>query len=218
MEYQQKKCYCDWARGSALLQDYHDREWGVPVRDDRGQFEHLMLESLQCGLSWSLILKKREIIRSCFENFDYERIACYTEADVERIANTEGMLRSVPKIRAVIHNAKCFLEIRREFGSFTDYIWGFAGGKTILYHGHEEGKIPVSNGLSQRIAKDLKKRGFRYVGGITVYSHLQACGIINDHDKDCPCYGRINRIYPTVEMENDGEVKTADYRQEDQIC
>lgn len=210
-----RKSYCDWAKGSTQLQDYHHKEWGVPVLDDRGQFEHLMLEALQCGLSWALILKKREVIRSSFENFDYEKVACYTDADVERIANTEGMLRSVPKIRAVIRNAKCFLEIRREFGSFADYIWGLAGGKTILYHGHGEGKIPVSNGLSERIAKDLKKRGFQYVGSITVYSHLQACGIINDHDKSCPCYGRINSSHPTVEMDNDREVKVTDYRQEE---
>jgi DNA-3-methyladenine glycosylase I len=170
-------------------------------------FEHLTLECLQCGLSWDLMLKKREIFRQCFDNFDYDRIANYDDDDVERILNTDGMIRSPRKVQAVINNARCYQKVREEHGSFCDYIWGFSGGKTILYQGHDVGTIPVSNGLSDKISKDLKKRGFKYVGAVTIYSHLQACGIINDHDKDCPCGQKINETYPTIRKRRDHEVK-----------
>ncbi len=187
---------------------YHDCEWGVPVHnDDRQMFEHLTLECLQCGLSWGLMMKKREIFRKCFENFEYDKIADFGDDDVERIINTEGMIRSERKIRAVINNAICYLKVREEFGSFCDYIWGYTKGRTILYDGHDRGNIPVSNGLSERISKDMKKRGFKYVGAITIYSHLQACGIINDHAGDCPCYKKINETNPTVKMKPDKEVR-----------
>ncbi len=192
--------YCAWSRGNDLLETYHDTEWGVPVKDDRVQFEYLMLEAMQCGLSWMLMLKKREIFRACFDGFDVQKIAGYTETDVERILQTEGMIRSVPKIRAVIGNARCFLETVREYGSFWNYLCSFAGEKTILYDSHADGWIPASNGLSDRIAADLKKRGFKYLGSITVYSHLQSCGIINDHGRDCPCYERICGAFATVRL------------------
>ena len=130
----------------------------------------------------------------------------YDEADLERILNTEGMIRSLRKVKAVINNAKCYQEIRKEYDSFCDYIWSYTEGKTILYQGHDTGSIPVSNGLSDKISKDLKKRGFKYVGAITIYSHLQACGIINDHDRDCPCYQRIVRSFPTVCWRRDHEM------------
>ena len=185
---------------------YHDKEWGIPVHDDRQMFEHLTLECMQCGLSWDLMLKKREIFRRCFDNFDYDKVASYDDSDVERILNTEGMIRSPRKVRAVINNARCYQKVREEFGSFCTYIWAYSDDKTILYDGHDDGPIPVSNGLSERISKDLKKRGFKYVGAITIYSHLQACGIINDHDKECSCYQRIVREYPIVRMERDLEV------------
>ncbi len=190
--------YCNWDKGNPLLIAYHDNEWGVPVFDDQKQFEYLMMEAMQCGLSWALMIKKREIFRACFDHFDYEKIALYDVSDAERIMNTPGMIRSVPKIKAVIHNANCFMEIRLEFGSFSKYLWGFSGGKTILYNKHSEGFIPVSNGLSDAISRDLKKRGFQYLGSVTVYSHLQACGIINDHDASCPCYQKINNAFPTI--------------------
>ena len=159
------------------------------------------------------MLKKREIFRSCFAGFDYDRIAAFTDEDVDRIMNTDGMIRSPRKIRAVIHNAQCFQKVREEYGSFCDYIWAYSGGKTILYQGHDTGRIPVSNGLSEKISKDLKRRGFKYVGPVTIYSHLQACGIIcdetvrrtvslhakaNDHDKECDCFRKINMANPTV--------------------
>ena len=198
--------YCNWDTTSELNIRYHDTEWGIPVHDDRQMFEHLSMECLQCGLSWDLMLKKREIFRQCFDNFEYDRIAGYGEADVERILHTEGMIRSQQKVKAVIHNARCYQKVREEFGSFCDYIWAYSKGKTILYQGHEDGRIPVSNGLSDRISKDLKKRGFKYVGAITIYSHLQACGIINDHGRDCPCYQTINAMHPTVNKRRDQEV------------
>lgn len=189
--------YCEIELDS-FNKPYHDSEWGVPIHDDRKQFEYLMLEVMQCGLSWTLMLKKRDIFRSCFHDFDYDVIANYGEDDIRRILNTDGMIRSRRKIEAVIHNAKCFQNVRAKFGTFDDYLWAYSGNKTILYNKHEAGLLPVSNGLSDKISKDLKKRGFKYLGSITVYSHLQACGIINDHIKACPCYEKITSAYPTV--------------------
>ena len=190
--------YCDWENTSELNIKYHNEEWGVPVYDDRTQFEYLMMEVMQCGLNWNMMINKREIFRSCFDNFDYDSVAQYKEADIERIMNTVGMIKSRRKIEAVINNAKCFLNIRKEFGSFSNYLWNYSGGKTILYEKHELGYIPTSNGLSDEISKDLKKRGFKFLGSITVYSHLQAAGIINDHDKNCHRYEFINSNYPTI--------------------
>lgn len=199
--------YCSWPEMNELDRIYHDTEWGIPIHDDRQMFEQLTLECFQCGLNWILMLKKREIFRECFDNFDYDKIAAYDDSDIERILNTDGMIRSPQKVRAVINNARCYQEIRKEYGSFCDYIWSYSDGKTILYQGHESGTIPVSNGLSAKISKDMKKRRFKYVGAITMYSHLQACGIINDHDKDCPCYRKINETYPTIRKRCDYEVK-----------
>lgn len=189
---------CDWNFTLEEMKIYHDTEWGVPVHDDMRMFEHLMMEVMQCGLSWNLMIKKRGIFRACFEGFDYVRIASYTDADVERIMAAPGMIRSRRKIEAVINNARCFQKIRKEHGSFCDWLWAHTGGKTILYIGHEKGKIPVSNGLSDEIAKELKDYGFKYLGAVTVYSHLQACGIINDHAEECPCRRAINEANPTV--------------------
>ena len=164
--------HCDWVFAGEADRVYHDTEWGVPVHDDRQMFEHLTLECLQCGLSWGLMMKKREIFRRCFENFEYDRIAAYGETDIERILNTEGMLRSPRKVRAVIGNARRYQEIRAEYGSFCAYLWAYTEGRTVLYDGHAEGAVPVSNGLSERISRDLKKRGFKYIGPVTIYSHL----------------------------------------------
>ncbi len=190
--------YCDWDKASVLCKKYHDEEWGIPVYDDRMQFEYLMMEVMQCGLNWNMMINKREIFRKCFDNFQYDKIAKYNEKDIARIMNTDGMIKSIRKIEAVIHNAQCFQKIRKEFGSFCDYLWAYSNKKTILYDKHNDGYIPVSNGLSDIICKDLKKRGFKFMGTITVYSHLQAAGIINDHDKNCPRYEFINKNYPTI--------------------
>lgn len=198
--------YCEWASTDPLNTQYHDREWGIPVHDDRHMFEHLTLENLQCGLSWLLVLRKREIFRTCFDNFDYDKIAAYNDDDVARILNTEGMIRSPRKIRAIISNAQCCQKVRDEFGSLCDYFWRFTDGRTILYQGHAKGPIPVSNGLSAQISRDLKKRGFKYVGPVTIYSHLQACGIINDHDAACPRRQKIVDEHPTVTKRKDKEV------------
>ncbi len=194
---------CSWAHSNALLRQYHDTEWGIPVHDDRKMFEYLSLECLQCGLSWLLMLKKRAIFQKCFSNFDYDKIASYGENDIKRILNTAEMIRSERKIRAIIHNAQCYQKIRAKYGSFCDYLWSYSEGKTILYKNHEEGKFPVSNELSDRISKDLKRQGFKYVGTITMYSHLQACGIINDHTKTCPCYQKIVTHYPIIVKRHD---------------
>ena len=147
---------CEWGFAFEAMKKYHDTEWGIPVHDDRVMFEHLMMEAMQCGLSWSLMIKKREIFRQCFAGFDYDKIAEFTETDIDRIMNTGGMIRSRRKIEAVINNARCYRQVREEFGSFCEYIWGFSGGKTILYQGHGAGPIPVSNGLSDKISRDLK--------------------------------------------------------------
>lgn len=177
---------------------YHADEWGVPVHDDRKQFEFLMMEVMQCGLNWNMMLQKREIFRACFDGFDFDKVAAYGEADIQRILATPGMIRSRRKIEAIIRNARCFQNIRAEFSSFDQYLWRYSGGQTILYQRHDKGWIPAGNGLSDKISRDLKKRGFQYLGSITVYSHLQACGIINDHSGDCPCFARINSASPTV--------------------
>jgi len=190
--------YCDWDSTSELNKRYHDEEWGIPVHDDRMQFEYLMMEVMQCGLNWNMMINKREIFRKCFDNFEYDLIAKYDEKDVEKIMATEGMIKSQRKIEAIINNAKCFQKIREEYGSFSNYLWNYSDNKTIIYEKHEIGYIPTSNGLSDKISKDLKKRGFKYLGTITVYSHLQAAGIINDHDINCPRHKYINSNFPTV--------------------
>jgi len=182
---------CEWPT-TPLYQDYHDHEWGRPVHDDKKQFEHLMLEVMQCGLSWITVLNKREDLRIAFDGFDYKKIALYTDADVERIMNAPNVIRSERKIRAIIHNAQRFIEVQRDFGSFCNYIWAFTVGKTLVYEGHPEGNIPAKNELSERISNDLKQRGFKFLGPVTIYSHLQASGLINDHGRDCPCFDDIN--------------------------
>jgi len=198
--------YCNWEHTSPVNIKYHDEEWGIPVHDDVRQFEYLSLEVLQCGLSWNTVINKRNILRTCFDGFDFTKIAAYTDKDIESIMATQGMIKSLPKIKAIINNAECFIKIRQTFGSFDSYLWSYSNGKTILYHKHAEGFIPVSNGLSEKISKDLKKRGFKFLGPITIYSHLQACGIINDHDKNCPRHTYINTHFPTKHKQPDNEV------------
>ncbi|MDO4273382.1 MAG: DNA-3-methyladenine glycosylase I [Eubacteriales bacterium] len=196
---------CGWCMCNDKMVKYHDEEWGVPLHDDRKQFEFLMMEVMQCGLNWNMMIQKREIFRQCFDNFQFEKIACYTEEDIRRILETEGMIKSRRKIDAVINNARCFINIRQEFGTFSEYLWAFSEGKTILYEGHQKDGSPSRNGLSDIVSKDLKKRGFKYLGSITVYSHLQACGVINDHTVNCFRYGDIAGRYPVVHKIRDNE-------------
>ena len=198
--------YCNFANINKFYKKYHDTEWGVPLFDDKMLFEALSLECLQCGLSFLTILLKRDIFRKCFCNFDFEKVTKFKEKDVERILNTEGMIRLPRKIEAIINNAKCFKEIVKEEGSFSKYLWSYSDNKTIQYIGHEKSKIPVSNALSKKIANDLKKRGFKFVGAVTIYSFLQAIGMINDHSKDCLVYEKINKKYPVVRKKVEGEV------------
>lgn len=196
---------CAWCLCNEQMIRYHDEEWGVPLHEDGKQFEFLMMEVMQCGLNWNMMIRKREIFRECFADFDFRQVAAFGEADIQRILETPGMIRSRRKIEAVIHNAKRFQEIREEFGSFSEYLWNYTKGKTIQYMGHQKGKLPSRNGLSDRISIDLKKRGFSYLGSVTVYSHLQACGIINDHTENCFRYGEIAERYPSVRKRREGE-------------
>ena len=192
---------CQWKNSSAEMISYHDKEWGVPTHEDQKLFEYLLLESMQAGLSWALILRKRETLRSCFANFSPEKLAAFTEEDIERIMHTENMIKSERKIRAMIQNAKAFLALQKEAGSFDAYLWKFSGGKSLCYQGHEKGAMPAKNALSEIISKDLKKRGFQYTGPVIVYSFLQACGVINDHEEDCPCYQALRKAYLYQEVE-----------------
>ena len=196
---------CSWCLGNEKMIRYHDEEWGVPVHDDRKQFEFLMMEVMQCGLNWNMMIQKREIFQACFDDFDFDKVAVYGETDIERILGTDGMIRSRRKIEAVIHNAQCFQKIREEFGSFSEYIWGFTKGRTYLYMGHQKGDVPARNGLSDRISADLKKRGLKYMGSVTVYSHLQACGIINDHGEGCFRYQELIAVSDAVRKRREQE-------------
>ncbi|MDE7218142.1 MAG: DNA-3-methyladenine glycosylase I [Oscillospiraceae bacterium] len=182
---------CPWCLGNEKMIRYHDEEWGVPVRDDRKQFEFLMMEVMQCDLNWNMMIHNREIFRACFDDFDFDKVAVYGETDIERIMGVEGMIRSRRKIEAVIHNAQYFQKIREEFSSFSEYIWGFTKRKTYLYMVHQKGNIPAQNGLPDRISAGLKKRGLKYMGCVTAYSHLRVCGIINDHWEGCFRYQEL---------------------------
>lgn len=182
---------CKWCCDGGIAQKYHDEEWGIPLHDDKRHFEYLLLEVMQCGLSWMLMLKKREIFRECFKDFEVKAVAQLGEADIEQMLQAEGMIKSRRKIDAIINNAKCFLAVIEEFGSFDTYIWSFSDNQTLVYRKHHEGENEARNELSDLLSKDLKKRGFKYLGSITVYSHLQACGIINDHEPQCWMYEEI---------------------------
>ena len=164
---------------------YHDTEWGVPVYDDQKHFEFLVLESAQAGLSWITILKKRENYRKAYDNFDPKKVARYTDAKKAKLMADAGIVRNRLKIEASINNAKLFLVIQKEFGSFSDYIWSFTKGKPVIGKWKTISEIPPRTELSDTIAADLKKRGFKFLGSVIIYSHLQATGIINDHIKSC---------------------------------
>ena len=201
---EQKRCY--WCDVSDRMRDYHDREWGFPVHDDNKLFGYLMYEVMQCGLSWRLVVEKKDIFDACFEGFDLKKVSAYTERDEERILNYPGMIRSKAKIHAIAHNAVCTLKIIEEFGSFDHYLWSYTDHKTIVYEGHEKpGTMVSKNALSEKLATDLKKRVFKYLGPVTVYSFLQACGMINDHTSDCSLYEEINRTYPVIRMKAMGD-------------
>ena len=193
---------CNWKDSSKQMQAYHDTEWGVPTHDDQKLFEYLVLESMQAGLSWELIIQKRETIRKCFFDFNVETVASLNTEAIDQIMHTDDMIKSLRKVNAMISNANAFMNVQQEFGSFDKYLWSYSNYKTICYRGHEKGIDVSKNTLSELISKDLKKRGFKYVGPVIIYSHLQACGMINDHDEKCLCYQNIKKLYPCVTMDD----------------
>ena len=179
-----KRCF--WVdENSPIYVKYHDEEWGVPKYDDKELFELLVLESFQAGLAWITVLKKREAFRIAFDNFDVNKVANYGDKKVEELLKNEKIIRSRNKIESAISNAKIFKSIQKEFGSFSNYIWRFTDNKVIK---RTDDTLPVSTPLSDKISKDLKKRGMKYVGTVIIYSYLQAIGVVNDHDKNCFCY------------------------------
>ncbi len=189
-----EKRRCPWPVTDPLYLDYHDNEWGKPVHDDRVQFEFLVLETFQAGLSWHIILKKRENFRKAFGGFDPSRVARYGEFKIQSLLADAGIVRNRLKIRAAVHNAGRFLEVRKEFGSFDRYLWSFTGGKPVVNKWKSLNQIPPRTELSDRISKDLKARGFKFTGSTVVYAHLQAVGVVNDHVVDCFRYKELKRI------------------------
>ncbi|MBC7847866.1 MAG: DNA-3-methyladenine glycosylase I [Flavobacterium sp.] len=183
MEEEPKRC--NWCLSSDLYKNYHDEEWGVPVYDDQKIFEFLILETFQAGLSWITILKKRDNFRLAFDNFDYKKVANYSEDKIQELMQDAGIIRNQLKIRAAVSNAVAFMKVQEEFGSFSKYIWGFTGGKPIDNKRQSLKEVPATSPLSDEISKDLKKRGFKFVGSTVVYAHMQATGMVDDHVVDC---------------------------------
>lgn len=179
------KTRCPWAGTDPLYCAYHDDEWGQPVRDDRVLFEFLILEGAQAGLSWITILRKRPAYRRAFAGFAPETVARFTAADVRRLLGDAGIVRNRLKIESSISNARAFLAVQREFGSFADYLWGFVGGQPLVRRPRSSKAVPARTVLSDRISQDLKRRGFRFVGSTIVYAYLQAVGVVNDHVAGC---------------------------------
>jgi DNA-3-methyladenine glycosylase I len=184
---------CDWCGTDELYQEYHDKEWGVPVRDDATMFEFLMLETFQAGLSWITILRKRENFRKAFDNFDYKKIAKYSEAKVESLLLDEGIIRHRKKIEAAISNARAYMIIQKEFGTFCKYFWAFTNNEVILNKCEVMADIVSQTELSQTISKDLKKWGFKFVGPTVIYAHMQATGMVNDHIVSCQRYKEVQK-------------------------
>ncbi len=186
---------CTWCGENPLYTAYHDEEWGVPVHDDRMLFEFLILEGAQAGLSWITILKKRENYRKAFDNFDCEKIANYSEEDVNRLLSDSGIVRNRLKIRSAINNAKAVLKIKEEFGSLDSYLWSFINGKQIQNSINSMKEIPVSSEISDALSKDLKKRGLNFIGSTICYAFMQAVGMVNDHLTDCFRYDEVKNIH-----------------------
>jgi DNA-3-methyladenine glycosylase I len=180
-----EKVRCSWCLSFDDYIHYHDEEWGVPVHDDRVHFEFLILEGAQAGLSWSTILKKRDGYRKAFADFDPAKVAKFTEARLEKILLDPGIVRNRLKVYSAVNNAKRFLEVQKEFGSFDKYIWSFVGGKPLVNKRTSLGQVPATTPESDALSTDLIKRGFKFVGSTVIYAHMQACGLVNDHLVDC---------------------------------
>ncbi len=180
-----EKIRCEWSAGFQEYIDYHDHEWGTPVHDDRIHFEFLILEGAQAGLSWATILKRREGYRKAFANFDPGIVAGYDQDKIEQLLLDPGIIRNKLKVNGAVTNARVFLEVQKEFGSFDTYIWSFVGGKPIINTWKAMNELPATTPESDALSKDLKKRGFKFVGSTIIYAHMQACGLVNDHVVDC---------------------------------
>ena len=179
------KIRCGWCLSSELYKKYHDEEWGVPVYDDQKLFEFLLLETFQAGLSWITILNKRENFRKAFDNFDYTKVAQYSDEKIQELLLDAGIIRNKLKVYSAVTNAQNFIKIQEEFGAFSKYIWGFVDGKPIINNRKSLSEVVATTPLSDAISKDLKKRGFKFVGSTVVYAHMQATGMVNDHAIDC---------------------------------
>ncbi len=180
-----EKIRCAWCGTDELYQKYHDEEWGKPVYDDETIFEFLVLENFQAGLSWITILRKRENFRKAFDNFNYEKIAKYSDDKIEELMQNSEIVRNKLKILATITNAQKFIEVQKEFGSFSNYIWAFVDGKPIINQPNTLKEVPATTEISDKLAKDLKKRGFKFMGSTVVYAHMQATGLVDDHVTEC---------------------------------
>ncbi|WP_101760575.1 DNA-3-methyladenine glycosylase I [Oceanicoccus sp. KOV_DT_Chl] len=182
---------CSWCGDDPIYQQYHDQEWGVPVTDDKQLFEFLILEGAQAGLSWITILKKREGYRKAFANFDVKKVARFSDAKLEKLLLDPSIVRNRLKVFAARTNAQAFIKVQQEFGSFSDYIWGFVDGKPIQNRWQSMAQVPATSPESDRLSKDLKKRGFKFVGSTIIYAHMQATGMVNDHIKSCFRYPQL---------------------------
>ncbi len=183
-----KKKRCPWPGDTPIYIDYHDNEWGRPTHDDRELFEMLVLESMQAGLSWITVLKKREAFREAFDGFDPEKVALYDEEKIEELMNNEKIIRNRRKITAAVNNAKLFLKVQEEYGSFDKFIWKYVDNTPIIGHWEKIEDMPASTPLSDRISKDLKRMGFQFLGTTIIYSFMQSVGMVNDHIKECFVY------------------------------
>ena len=185
---------CEWCGDDPLYVRYHDREWGVPVRSDRKLFEFLILEGAQAGLSWLTVLKKRPAYRKAFDNFDFNKVAQYKESKIKSLLNDAGIIRNRLKIRSTVQNARAFIDVRKEFGTFSRYIWAFVDGKPVQNRWKNMKCLPSRTAISDKISKDLKRRGFSFVGSTIIYAHMQATGMVNDHVTGCFRYRDIREL------------------------
>lgn len=185
---------CGWCKGDPLYEQYHDTEWGVPLFDDQKLFEFLILETFQAGLSWITVLRKREHFRAAFDDFDYKKVAHYDDIKFQELIQNKGIIRNKLKVKAAITNAQAFIKIQEEFGSFSRYIWGYIDGKPIKNHISDYKMLPANTPLSDVISADLKTRGFKFVGSTVVYAHMQATGMVNDHEISCFRYDEVSSL------------------------
>jgi DNA-3-methyladenine glycosylase I len=189
-----KQNTCSWPGNNPLMIAYHDKEWGIPLHDDMKIFEFLVLDAFQAGLSWSIVLKKREGFRKAFDHFDYKKIARYKEDKIQQLLKDDGIIRNQLKIRATVNNAQRFLEVRKEFGIFDKYIWQFTGNIPILNKWNQLNQLPAKSTESDAMSKDLQKRGFKFVGSTICYAFMQATGMVNDHLVDCYRHKELKKL------------------------